>query len=342
MPADGLLRASAATAALVLAAGALHLSAPVSAPVACALLVVAVVWPLQAALERVLPAGLALLVTLASCLAAAALLLGAVAWGLGRAAAWLVVNGDRLQLLYERFAGWAEAEGLYTRGILRESLDPGRLLRLAAEAGARLQGLASFTLVTLVFVALGLLEVRPMGDRLARLERPELGRLLLEGSIALAAKLQRYMAVRTLVSALTGLAVAAVAALVGLELAAVWGVMAFALNYLPFVGPLVATVLPTLLALVQFQDLAATAAVLVGLNLVQILLGSGLEPRLAGARLGLSPFLVLLAVFTGALLWGVPGAFLGVPVLIAVATFAAAHPEGRWLARLLGAEPEPR
>jgi AI-2 transport protein TqsA len=200
----------------------------------------------------------------------------------------------------------------------------------------------SFTLVTLVFAGLGLLEVRPMRDRLARLGRPELGRLLLEGSAALAAKLQRYMAVRTLVSALTGIAVAAVAALIGLELAAVWGIMAFALNYLPFVGPLVATVLATLLAVVQLQDLALALVVLAGLNLVQILLGSGLEPRPTGARLGLSPFLVLLAVFTGALLWGVPGAFLGVPVLIAVATFAAAHPEGRWIARLLGAEPEVR
>ncbi len=340
MAADGLLRASAATVALVALALALHLSAAVSAPVACALLVVAVVRPLQAALERVLPPGLALLLTLASCLAAAALLLGVVAWGLGRAVAWLVANADRLQLLYERGAGWAEAHGLYTRGILRERLDPGSLLRLAGEAGARLQGLASFIFVTLVFVALGLLEVEPARRRLERLERPELGALLLTGSAALAAKLQRYMAVRTLVSALTGLAVAAVAALIGLELAAVWGVMAFALNYLPFIGPLVATVLPTLLALVQFQDVATPLAVLVGLNLVQTLLGSWLEPRLAGARLGLSPFLVLLAVFAGALVWGLPGAFLGVPMLIAVATFAAVHPDGRWLARLLGAELE--
>lgn len=340
-PADRLARAAAAATLAVLLGAALHLTAPVSAPVACALLVVALAWPLREALGRVLPGPLATLATLAACIAAAGLLVGAVAWGLGRAAAWLVANGDRLQALYELAGGWLEAHGLYSRGILRQSFDPARLLPLAGELGARLQGLASFTLVTLVFVALGLLEVRPMGARLARLERPELGRLLLEGGALLAGKLRRYMLVRTLVSALTGLAVGGLAALLGLELAPVWGVMAFALNYLPFIGPLVATVLPTLLALVQFQALGPTLVVLLGLNLVQTLLGSWLEPRLAGARLGLSPFLVLLAVFLGALVWGIAGAFLGVPVLIAVATFAALRPETAWLARLLGAEPEP-
>lgn len=341
-PADRLPRAAAATTLALLLGVALHLTAPVSAPVACALLVVALAWPLQTALGRVLPAALALLATLLACIAAAGLLVGAIAWGLGRAAAWLVVNSDRLQALYELAGGWLEGQGLYSRGILRQSLDPARLLPLAGELGTRLQALASFTLVTLVFVALGLLEVRPMGERLARLERPELGRLLLEGGAALARKLQRYMLVRTLVSALTGLAVAGLTALLGLELAPVWGVMAFALNYLPFIGPLVATVLPTLLALVQFQAVGLTLVVLVGLNLVQTFLGSWLEPRLAGARLGLSPFLVLLAVFLGALVWGIAGAFLGVPMLIAAATFAALRPETLWLARLLGAEPERR
>jgi hypothetical protein len=63
-------------------------------------------------LRRACAATAALLVTLACCLAVAALLLGAVAWGLGRAGARLVANSDRLQLLYERFAGRAEAQGL--------------------------------------------------------------------------------------------------------------------------------------------------------------------------------------------------------------------------------------
>ncbi|MCS6779532.1 MAG: AI-2E family transporter [Geminicoccaceae bacterium] len=339
LAADRTIRTSAALAALVLVLAALYATASVTAPVAFALVVVALAWPLQATLERVLPKALALLATLAVCIAVAVLLVGSIAWGLARAADWLVANLDRFQLLYDRAGGWLEQHGLYSRGLLRESADPGRLLALAGELGGRLRDLASFTVVTLVFVALGLLEVEPASRRLARLERRELGALLLRGSAVLAAKLRRYMLVRTLVSALTGLAVGGFAALLGLELAPVWGVMAFTLNYLPFIGPLIATVLPTALAIVQFQDLGTVLLVLLGLNLVQVLLGSVLEPRLAGSQLGLSPFLVLLAVFFWALVWGLPGAFIGVPILIAIATFAAEYRPARWLAGLLGSEP---
>lgn len=114
--------------------------------------------------------------------------------------------------------------------------------------------------------------------------------------------------------------------------------MAFTLTYLPFIGRLTATVLPSALAVVQFQDIGSVLLVLVGLDLVQVLLGSVLEPRLADSQLGLSPFLLLFALFFWALVWGPPGAFIGVPILIAVATFAAEHPPTRRLARLLGAQ----
>lgn len=338
MSTDATLRTSAVLTALVVVVAALHATASVSAPVAFALVIVAVAWPLQVRLTRMFPAALALLLTLAVAIAVTAVLLGSIGWGLGRAADWLVANLDRFQALYDRAGGWLENRGLYSRGLLRESLDPAALLVLAGELGGWLRDLASFTIVTLVFVALGLLEVEPTARRLARLERPELGALVLRGSAALAAKLRRYMLVRTLVSALTGLAVAAFTALVGLELAAVWGVMAFTLNYLPFIGPLIATVLPTAVAVVQFQSPGPVLVVLLGLNSIQVVLGSLLEPRLAGAQVGLSPFVVLFAVFFWALVWGLPGAFIGVPILIAIATFAAEHTAGRWLALLLGSE----
>jgi predicted PurR-regulated permease PerM len=62
------------------------------------------------------------------------------------------------------------------------------------------------------------------------------------------------------------------------------------------------------------------AIVFVGLNVIQFLIGSYLEPRIAGAALSLSPFLVLFAVFFWAFLWGLPGAFIGVPIVIACLT----------------------
>ena len=51
----------------------------------------------------------------------------------------------------------------------------------------------------------------------------------------------------------------------------------------------------------------------------------------------MSPFLVLFAVFFWTLLWGIAGAFIGVPIVIAVLTLCEQHPSSRWVAELFGA-----
>jgi predicted PurR-regulated permease PerM len=126
----------------------------------------------------------------------------------------------------------------------------------------------------------------------------------------------------------------AFALLAGLELATAWGVIAFVLNYIPFIGPLVATVFPSLFALAQGSWQLAIV-VFVVLNLIQFLIGSYLEPRIAGAALSVSPFLVLFAVFFWAFLWGIPGAFIGVPIVIAALTLCEQRQSTRWIATLL-------
>ena len=74
------------------------------------------------------------------------------------------------------------------------------------------------------------------------------------------------------------------------------------------------------------------------LNLVQFLIGSYLEPRVAGAALSISPFLVLFAVFFWMFLWGIPGALIGVPIVIAALTICEQYSASRWVAKLLSGE----
>ena len=137
-------------------------------------------------------------------------------------------------------------------------------------------------------------------------------------------------------SVATGVLVWAFAWLAGLQLAPEWGVIAFALNYIPFIGPFIATVFPTLLALAQFASWQSALAVFVCLNIIQFVVGSYIEPRVSGSVLAMSPFVVLFAVFFWTYLWGLFGAFIGVPITIAMVTFCAQHPSSRWLADLLG------
>jgi predicted PurR-regulated permease PerM len=74
--------------------------------------------------------------------------------------------------------------------------------------------------------------------------------------------------------------------------------------------------------------------VFVCLNLIQFLIGSYLEPRVAGATLSISPFLVLFAVFFWMFLWGIFGAFIGVPIVVAALTICEQYPSSRWVADL--------
>ena len=143
-------------------------------------------------------------------------------------------------------------------------------------------------------------------------------------------------------SVATGVLVWALGLVAGLQLAAEWGVIAFALNYIPFIGPFIATVFPTLFALAQFASWQSALAVFACLNIIQFVIGSYVEPRVSGSALAISPFVVLFSVFFWTSLWGLFGAFIGVPITIALLTFCAQHPSSRWLADLLGDRPRER
>jgi predicted PurR-regulated permease PerM len=97
----------------------------------------------------------------------------------------------------------------------------------------------------------------------------------------------------------------------------------------------VATVFPSLFALAQFESWNLALVVFACLNAIQFFIGSYLEPRIAGAQLSLSPFMVLFAVFFWSFLWGIAGAFIGVPILIAVLTICGEHEPSKWIAVLM-------
>jgi predicted PurR-regulated permease PerM len=139
-------------------------------------------------------------------------------------------------------------------------------------------------------------------------------------------------------SGMTGLLVAVFALATGLGLPVEWGVLAFVLNYIPFIGSLVSTVLPTMFAVARFSSWEMVVVVFICLGLIQFLVGSYLEPRIAGRALSLSPFAVLFTVFFWTFLWGIPGALIGVPIVIAAVTLCAQHPSSRWIADMLGGE----
>ena len=319
--------------ATVLVLAGLWAARAVMTPVAFALFIIALVWPLQRRLRRALPQVISVLVSAAVALLAIALGGWLVVWSFGGIAQWVVANAARLQGLYMHAAALLEQRGLYAAELFAEQVNVLWLVQVLRAIGGSLQSVLSFCIVTLVFVILGLLEVEPLGRRLRR----DGDTAALDTTAEIAARLQTYMLVRFGMSALTGTAFWAFAAIYGLELQREWGVIAFVLNFIPFIGSFVATLLPTLFAAAQYGSLYTALVVFAGLNLLQFVIGSYIEPRLAGTAVSISPFMVLFAVFFWGVLWGIAGAFIGVPILIALATVCAKYPSLRPISVLLSA-----
>jgi predicted PurR-regulated permease PerM len=330
------LKIAVGLVAAVLIAAALAQASTVFAPLALALFIIAIVWPLQRWLEvrmpKLLALGVTILVTVSVCLAFGSL----VVWGFGRVFRSIVANLARYQALYDDAVSWLDAHGVSVAGLWAEHFDVRWLLRVSQLVTGRVNTTLTFWLITLLYVVLGLLEVDDTRLKLEALHNRQTAHLLLEGSAATAAKFRKYLVVRTQMSAITGLLVGAFAWFAGLQFPIEWGVIAFALNYIPFIGPFIATLFPTLLAMAQFHSWQAVLGVFVCLNVIQFVVGSYVEPRVSGNVLAISPLVVLFATFLWTYLWGLFGTFIGVPMVLAILTFCAQHPASRWLADLLG------
>ena len=336
-PSDRVLRAMVCVGTAILVIAALAVARVVFAPLTFALFVIAIVWPLQARLQSRMPKLLALALTMLATIVVFGAFAWTITWAFGRVGRYVIADPARFQLLYDQLTEWLEGHGIAVASLWTEHFNVSWLLRVFQQITSTLNGTLSFMAVVLIYVILGLLEVEDAARRLGRANVRGLGTILLIGGARTAVKLRRYMLLRSLMSIVTGGLVWAFIWLCGLPLALEWGVIAFALNYIPFIGPLVATVLPTSFAVVQFGTWEDAILVFACLNLIQFLIGSYLEPRMAGSVLRMSPFMMLFAVFFWTYLWGIAGSFIGVPIVLALVTICEQHDSTRWVASLFGA-----
>lgn len=148
-------------------------------------------------------------------------------------------------------------------------------------------------------------------------------------------KLNGYMGIKTWTSVITGVLVTLLLWSLGVDNARLWGVMAFLLNYVPNIGSIIAAVPAVLLALVQLGPATALLAAL-GYLVINIIIGSVLEPRFMGKGLGLSTLVVFLSLVFWGWVLGPVGMLLSVPLTITVKLALDSKPETRWLGVLLG------
>ena len=149
------------------------------------------------------------------------------------------------------------------------------------------------------------------------------------------ANINEYLAIKTLTSLATGIAITLWLTLLGIDYPVFWGMLAFMLNYVPSIGSIIAAIPAILLALVQ-TDVSTAALVAGGFLVVNISIGSIIEPRVMGRGLGVSTLVVFLSLIFWGWVLGPMGMFLSVPLTITFKIALESHERTRWIAVLLG------
>lgn len=147
--------------------------------------------------------------------------------------------------------------------------------------------------------------------------------------------IRQYLSVKTLVSLLTGILCYIILLLFGVDFPVLWAFLVFLLNYIPYLGSLIATLLPTFLAIFQFESLLMGLWVFLCIQSVQTLVGTFLEPRFAGKTLNLSPTVVLFSLALWGSVWGIAGMAIAIPVTSIFVIIMAEFPNTRNAAILL-------
>jgi predicted PurR-regulated permease PerM len=135
------------------------------------------------------------------------------------------------------------------------------------------------------------------------------------------AEVSTYLLTVTMINIGLGCMVALLMYLLGVPNPLLWGVIAGVLNFIPYLGDIATTIILLIVGLLTFDELWRAALVPGAFCLVTAMEGYLITPLIVGRRMNLNPVIIVLSVLMWGWMWGIPGALLAVPILIAVKTW---------------------
>lgn len=144
-----------------------------------------------------------------------------------------------------------------------------------------------------------------------------------------------YIALKTTTSLITGFLSYFALLFIGIDAPLFWAFLIFVLNFIPTIGSLIATVFPTIFAILQFGEFTPGFLVLAIVGSIQIVVGNFVEPKLMGNTLNISPLVVFLTLAIWGVIWGVTGMLLSVPITVIMIIILSEFPGTRPIAILL-------
>ena len=211
----------------------------------------------------------------------------------------------------------------------------GYLRTLAGQAGGIMQG----TVLVILFVGFLFAERIWFDTKMANFLGDEAQAERVNKIISsIIHRVNYYLLVKTAVSLITGAMIYVLAQFFGIELALALGILTFILNYIPNIGSIVATVLVALVAYVQLADGTTALVIFLIVGIIQFINGNIIDPMLMGRALRVSSFGIIISLAFWAAVWGIPGMFLAVPIMVALMIVCSHVPGFRAIAVLLSRE----
>jgi predicted PurR-regulated permease PerM len=223
--------------------------------------------------------------------------------------------------------GFSRGPGLATQTVTVET--PNSLLQIIATS-------APFAIIQMFFATLVIYFFLAGWTRMRK--RTITNRASFDGAMTTARVIQQvvdatstYLGTITLVNASLGLLVAFVLWLLGMPNPLMWGGIVAVMNYIPYLGPIVAALLLALAGLMEPVFTDAWQAMLPAILFVvfHLIEANIITPMIVGRKLTINPLMILLALSFWAWVWGTTGALLAVPLLIILRTVfdAAGKPD---------------
>ncbi len=286
--------------------------------------------------DRGLPVPLALLVVILS-IAGIGFLLGVVIGNsINDFSSNLPQYQTRLQAITGEFITWLSAFGIdISNPSIRDQFDPGKIMQLAASMLSGLGNALTNAFLILITVIFMLFEASSLPAKLrAAIANPESP---LKDLKQFNRNINRYIALKSVVSLVTGLTVAIWLFIIKVDYPLLWGLLAFFFNFVPNIGSIIAAIPAVLLALIQY-GVGTAAAAAAGFLVINIVMGNFIEPRFVGRGLGMSPLVVFLSLVFWGWVLGPVGMLLSVPLTMTLQIALGSHANTRWIAILLGPE----
>lgn len=215
-------------------------------------------------------------------------------------------------------------------------LSVNKVVQLGTDFLGKLVSFLGTTFIVMLLTIFMLFEARMFGRRfnaICEARGPNIQRML-----SATKDIQRYLGIKTFVSLLTGILAGTLCWALDLEFPLLWGILAFALNYIPAIGSVIAGIPPVLLSLLVTGDWKHAALVGGGYLLINGLLGNFLEPTLLGRRFGISTLVVVISVIFWGWIWGPIGMLLAVPLTMLCKVAMDNSADFRWIAVAISKE----